>query len=96
MSRNILSGLFDGNIIPWERKEPHSEEMLEVARKIDEEERYFISKLSVDDSQRFQQLSNMYSRLSTEEDENLFSYSFTLGLLLGLDVMGEAKWLYNK
>ncbi|MEG0913930.1 MAG: hypothetical protein RR415_11255 [Ruthenibacterium sp.] len=90
MNRHILQGLFNGDIIPWERKEPRSEELLEAVRKIEEEEQYFISKMSPDDCKRFQQLSKLYSRVSSAGEEGLFSYSFTLGLLLALDVAEQA------
>jgi hypothetical protein len=96
MGRNILRGLFNGNIIPWERKEPRSEELLETVRKIEEEERYFMEKMSLDDCQRFQAYSNLHSHLSSHGEENLFSYGFTLGLLLARDVMEEAKLLSNE
>ena len=96
MSRNILRGLFNGNIIPWERKEPRSEELLETVRLTEEEERYFIGKMSLDDCERFQKLSNLYSQLSSVGEENLFSYGFTLGFLLAMDVMEEAMLLSNK
>lgn len=90
MNQKVLQGLFNGDITPWERKEPRSEELLEVVRKIEEEERYFISKMSLDDCERFQQLSNLYLKLSSEGEESLFSYSFTLGLLLALDISEQA------
>ncbi|MGL5514831.1 MAG: DUF6809 family protein [Sporomusa sp.] len=96
MSRNVLRGLFNGNIIPWERKEPHNEELVELVGKIEEEEQYFIGKMSQDDRERLQKLSNLYSQLSCVGDESLLSYGFTLGLLLAMDVMEEAKLLYNE
>lgn len=52
--------------------------------------------MSLDDCERFQKLSNLYSQLSSDGEENLFSYGFTLGLLLALDVMEEAKLLSNE
>lgn len=90
MNRNVLQGLFNRDIIPWERKEPRSKEVLVAARKIEEEERYFISKMSLEDCERFQQLSHLYSRLSSASEESLFSYSFTLGLLMALDIVEQA------
>lgn len=80
MSRNGLRGLFNGNVIPWERKEPHNEELVELVSKIEEEEQYFIGKMSQDDSERLLKLSNLYSHLSCAEEESLLSYGFTLGL----------------
>lgn len=94
--KSILRGLYNGEIIPWERKEPRDEEVHELIRKIEIEEQYFMQKLSPDDSQRFQTLSNLYSSLSMVSEENVFSYGFTLGLLLGEDIANEAKLLFNK
>ena len=88
---SILRGLFNGKIIPWERREPRSEALLEIIRKIEDEERYFTQKMSLDDCQRFQALSKQYSELSSIEEENIFSYGFTLGLLLMMDVMKETE-----
>lgn len=93
--KNVLRGLYNGKIIPWERREPYSAERLELVRKIEEEERYFMDKMSLDDCQRFQALINLYSSLSMSGEENVFSYGFTLGLLLGFEVEEEAKLLQN-
>jgi hypothetical protein len=91
--QSILHSLFNGRIIPWERREPRSKERLEVIRKIECEERYFIEKMSSDDCHRFQALSNLYSEIVSTEEENIFSYGFTLGLLLMLDVMNQSESL---
>ena len=88
---DILRGLFNGKIVPWERREPRSEAFLEIIRKIEAEERYFTQKMSLDDCQRFQALTKIHSELSSFEEENIFSYGFTLGLLLMMDVMKEAE-----
>lgn len=92
---NVLRGLYNGKIIPWERREPRNETLLEIIRKIEDEERYFIQKMSLDDCQRFQALTKLYSELNGIEEENVFSYGFTLGLLLMMDVMKEAENLCN-
>lgn len=89
--RNILRGLFNGNIIPWERKDPHNERQHKIIRMLEEEERYFMEKMSLDDCQRFQALSQLHSELLSQEEENIFSYGFTLGMLMMLDVMDEAR-----
>lgn len=92
--KNILHDLYNGKIIPWERYNPGSEKQNEILSKIEEEERYFTAKLSQDDSQRFQELSQLYRDLSNTEEDELFSYAFTLGLLLTMDVMKEAEMIY--
>ncbi len=85
--RDIMRSLYNGKTIPWERRDPHRKEQLEIARRIDEEERYFVEKMSLDDCERFQKLSLLYSDLDATDNENAFSYGFTLGLLLAFDVM---------
>ncbi len=89
--KSILRGLYSGDIIPWERRNPDSEKQREILRKLEDEERYFMAKMSLDDCQRFQALSSLHMELSTAEEENLFSYAFTLGMLLAMDVMKEAE-----
>lgn len=93
---SVLRGLYNGKVIPWERKEPHSKERLEVIRKIEDEERYFIQKMSLDDCQRFQALSNLHDQMIATEEENIFSYGFTLGVLLMLDVMKETETIRDE
>ena len=89
--KNILRSLFNGKIIPWERRAPQSKEHLEILRKIEAEERYFMEKMSLDDCQRFQALSELHLNLWASEEENIFSYGFSLGSLLILDVIEEMK-----
>lgn len=88
---NVLHGLYRGTLIPWERREPKNDALLEIIRKIEEEERYFAGKMPPNDCSRFQALSKLYTDLSAIEEENAFSYGFSFGLLLTLDVMEEAK-----
>lgn len=94
--KKILHGLYNGKIIPWERRDPHRQEQLEIAREIDHEERYFIDKMSFDDCQRFQKLSLLYSDSNVTDNENAFSYGFTLGLLLAFDIIDEAELISNE
>ena len=63
--------------------------------KIEDEERYFMAKMSLDDCQRFQALSGLHMQLSSAEEDNLFSYAFTLGMLLTMDIMKEAEGILN-
>jgi len=93
--KSILCGLYNGDIIPWERRNPDSGKQREILRKLEDEERYFMAKMSLDDCQRFQELSHLHMELSTAEEDNLFSYAFSLGMLLAMDVMKEAEVIYN-
>lgn len=56
---------------------------------------YFISKLSPEDRVRFEELSHLHMELSATEEDDLFAYSFTLGMLLMMDVGKEAENLWN-
>lgn len=93
--KNMLHSLFLGEIIPRERPEPNSVKRLEVLQRIHDEERYLMEKLPLDDRQRIEKLSELHTELFITEDENLFSYAFTFGMLLAMDVMKEAEEVFN-
>ena len=93
--KSILCGLYNGDIIPWERRNPQSEQQREIRRKLEEEERYFMAKMSLDDCQRFQELSHLHMELYSAGEEQLFSYTFTLVMLLAMDVMKESEVVFN-
>ncbi len=93
--KSVLHGLYNGDIIPWERRNPPSEKRRETVRKIQEAERYFMAKMSLDDCERLQALSDLYTELSTAAEERLFSYAFTLGMLLTMDIMKEAEAVWG-
>ncbi len=93
--KSILRGLYNGDIIPWERRNPNREKQRELLRKLEDEERYFMAKMSLDDCQRFQELSHLRMELSTAEEDHLFSYAFSLGMPLAMDMMKEAEVIYN-
>ena len=92
---SILRSLYNGKIIPWERKTPRNETLLEIIRKVDEEEHCLTQKMSPDDCRRFESLSKLHCELNAIDDENTFSYGFTLGALLILDMMKEAEMICN-
>lgn len=54
-----------------------------------------MSKMSLDDCERFEALSQLQTELSIIGEEQLFSYAFTLGLLLAMDVVKESEVVYN-
>ena len=65
----MLREMYFGKVIPWERRNRKNEEHLEIVRKIEDEERYFVQKMSLDDCERFQKLSNLYSQKKTADIE---------------------------
>ncbi len=87
----MLRDLYFGKIIPWERRSRYSEKQRELIRKIELEEQYLAGRLPSEDSQRLQALANLYATLATEEEGEVFSYGFTMGALLMMDMAGEAE-----
>ncbi len=93
--KSILRGLYSGDIIPWERRNPQSKQQHELLRRIEDEERYFMAKMSLEDCQRFQELSCLHMELSTAGEDNLFSYAFSLGMLLTMEVTRDVDSIFN-
>ena len=87
----MLREMYEGKIVPWERHSRCSSEQLEIVRKITAEEKYFEGKLSPDDYERFKALSGMYSEISNLNEYDIYSYGFSIGMLLMADVMNIAK-----
>jgi hypothetical protein len=88
---SILRGLYNGSIIPWERHEKSSPELLKIVRKLESEERYFTEKMSPDDCQRFEAFNGLQADLLSAEEDNIFAYGYSLGVLMMMDVMKEAE-----
>jgi len=82
MPRNILNSLYNGQFNAWSRRSPQTAESIAVRRKIDDEMRYFMQKMSLDDCQRFEALDNLYFKSSDFEQADAFSYGFKLGTIL--------------
>lgn len=93
---NILNSLYNGKITPWERKTQFTEEQRKLLQKLDQEHRYFTEKLSAEDCDRFENFIDLHGKLLSDEEENAFSYGFSLGLLLTLDITEQAKLIINE
>lgn len=91
--KSILRGLYNGDIIPCERRELHREAYAETVRSIESEERYFLENLPPEDRGRFQAFERLYDGLVCAGEESAFSCGFALGLLAALDVADEAAAL---
>jgi len=89
--RDTLRDFYNGKIIPCDWRTHKNDELHGLVREIDEEEKYFTSKMTADDCARFKKLSNLYSMLSDLEEREIFVYSFTLGARLILDILDEAE-----
>lgn len=91
MSYSIMEALFDGRVIPWERRNTMSAERQELANKIEDEKRYFVEKMSLDDCKRFEELEGLYNEAGLDEEVDIYSHGFTLGALLMLEVMEKKR-----
>ena len=80
--KSILHDLYYGHFSAWERRPNRTAENITVNRKIEDEKRYFIQKMSLDDCQRFQALDGLYSQANEFEQIDAFSYGFKLGTML--------------
>ena len=86
-----MRDFYNGRLIPCDWRTHKNDELHRLVREIDEEEKYFASKMSADDCERFKKLSNLYSVLSDSEEREIFVYSFTLGARMILDILDEAE-----
>lgn len=82
----ILNSLYNSDFNGVERKVISTTETKALHKKIHNEERYFIHKMSLDDVQRFQQLQNLYMQSSSYEQEDAFAYGFKLATILMCEV----------
>ena len=87
MSKSILEALFYGRINPWECRAVHSPEREEIEKRIKAEKSYFKESLSNDDFQRLESLESLYTQASEDEEIAAFSYGFTMGTLILLEVL---------
>ena len=86
MPYSIMEALFNGKIIPWERRNANSAERKALEGRIESEKRYFLEKMSLDDCQRFNELENLYVKAAYDEEVEIYAHGFTLGALLMLEV----------
>lgn len=50
---STIRDLYRGRIIPWERRVSRNKEQLKTLHKLEDEERYFMQKLSAEDYRQF-------------------------------------------
>ena len=87
--KNIFNDLYHGHYNAWERRPNRTAEYTAVNNKIEDEKRYFIQKMSLDDCQRFEKLENLYTESSHYEQIDAFSYGFKLATILMCSVFIE-------
>ena len=80
--KSIFKALIYGRINPWDRRIIHSSERKEIEQKIEAEKGYFIERMSPDDYKRFEALESLYFQVSVDEDIDIFTHGFTMGVLI--------------
>jgi len=90
-----MEALFDGKIIPWERRNAYSAERIALEKAIESEKQYFRGKMSLEDRRRFEALENLFSDAAYDEEVEIYSHGFTLGALLMLEVTAKEKSVVN-
>ena len=78
----VLHDLYYGRISPWERLPARAAESRELDRKIEDEKRYFIQNMSLEDRRRFDELESLYTQSGDIEQVDAFSHGFRLGAQL--------------
>ncbi|OPX87134.1 DUF6809 family protein [Pelotomaculum sp. PtaB.Bin117] len=91
--QSILEELYCGNIQTDSRRYEQNSPFVQTARLKHDNLEKLTSAL--DDCERFQEMSSLHMQLSSAEEDNLFSYAFTLGMLLTMDLMKEAEGIIN-
>ncbi len=94
--KSVLRGMYQGDIIPWARHISYSKKRCEIFEKIEEEEQYIMTRLSPDDCRRFSALSDLYTQLTAVDEEDLYAYAFSLGMLLAMETVQEAEGIFNE
>lgn len=88
--KSLLDDLYYGKISPWELHPADNPDAAALNRKIGDEERYFMQKMSVDDVGRFQNLTNLYLQSNGFATSDSFACGFKLGAGLMLEVLTES------
>ena len=91
MSRNILHDLYNGQFNAWSRQTSDTAESRAISHKIDDENRYFMQKMSLDDCQRFQALESLYLQSSDFKQADAFAYGFKLDTVLMCAVYSDCS-----
>ena len=93
---SVIEALYDGRVIPWEHRVIMTPERKAVEKRIECEKQYFTERMSPDDGERFEQLENLYVTANCHEEVDIYSYGFTLGVTLMLEVLGKVEGMINE
>jgi len=89
--RSFLEGLYQGKILPCERKRSQNPERDKIIKIIEDENKYFMAKMSLDDCKRFQEMEGLYSSISMIEQSDSFAYAFKLAVMLMYEIYGDIR-----
>ncbi|MCL2857599.1 MAG: hypothetical protein FWE19_07790 [Oscillospiraceae bacterium] len=84
-----MEALFDGRVIPWERRVELTGKRKSALQKIESEKRYFIEKMSLDDCRRFEEFEGLLVSEHHCEDVDTYAHGFTLGALIMMEVLDK-------
>jgi len=88
MSESMLHDLYFGRISPWERERIHTTEYSELNQQISGLMVHFKELLSHGEYENLEKMQNLRAQAGIIEDVDLFEYSFCLGALMMLDILG--------
>lgn len=89
MSQPIIEAMFYGTINAGERSPARHSGNAEAERRLGAEKAIFTEKLSPDDRQHFGELENLCLKVMGNTEADSFSYGFTLGARIILEVLTE-------
>lgn len=95
MTKSFLSGLYFGNLAPWERRRPQDPYDL-LTRKISDMKTHFQSLLPPDALKAFEEMRNMQAQAGAIEEAELFEYAFCMAMLLMMDVFAFKEKQFSK
>ena len=91
MLKSILDSLYYGKIKPLEMADAICPKYKEINRKIEDEKRYFMEKMSLDDVQRFEALERLYIQAAECEQIAAFTKGFRIGARIMLETLQEGS-----
>ena len=96
MSYSIMEALFDGRIIPWERKNTNTPERMELERRIDRERQLLTEQLTSTYQEHLMNFEDLIGHAALDENIEIYSHGFTLGALLMLETMEKKEQIINQ
>jgi len=85
--KKILHELYYGRIKPWERGRTHDPESDFINQKISDLKAQLKNTLPPEGWIQIEELEDLYTKSSTIDEVDAFSYGFNLGILLMINVL---------